>query len=202
MATFIPEMRLHDNHGKRLYLTQTERERFLKEASQELREEKIFCHVLHFTGCRISEALELTPERIMIEDKMIIFRTLKKRKFDKEGNPRKKQYRHVPVPDRLIEDLDLRRLQKSKEPIDTCLWSMSRATAWRLIKKIMAKAEITGPQATSKGFRHGFGIAMAQTGMPLTVLKDLLGHNSTITTEIYFQFVGAEKRNMVMKGWQ
>lgn len=206
MATFIPKMRLHDNYGKRLYLTQTERERFLKMASEELREERMFCHVLHYTGCRISEALELTPERIMIEDRIIIFRTLKKRKFDKDGNLRKNQYRHVPVPDRLIEELDLvfdlRRLQKSKEPMDNNLWPMSRATAWRLIKKIMAKSEIIGPQATSKGFRHGFGIAMAQTGMPLTVLKDLLGHNSTITTEIYLAFAGEEKRNLVMKGWQ
>ena len=61
----------------------------------------------------------------------------------------------------------------------------------------MAKAEIIGPQATSKGFRHGFGISMAQTGMPLTVLNA-----SSTTTEIYLQFAGTEKRNMVMKGWQ
>lgn len=205
MTTFIPEMRLHDNRGQRLYLTQDERDRFLKAASEEGRENRVFCHVLHFTGCRISEALELTTSRILISEKEIIFRTLKKRKLDQNGNPKKKQYRHVPVPDRLIDELDLvfdlRRLQKQNNQRDKPLWKMSRTTAWRLIKNVMKNAGIVGPQATPKGFRHGFGIAMAQTGMPLTILKDLLGHASTSTTEIYLQFAGEEKRKMVMKGW-
>ncbi|WP_246540720.1 tyrosine-type recombinase/integrase [sulfur-oxidizing endosymbiont of Gigantopelta aegis] len=187
-------------------MTQDERDRFLKAASEECRENRVFCHVLHFTGCRISEALELTTSRILLPDQEIIFRTLKKRKVDQNGNPRKEQYRHIPVPAKLIDELDLvfdlRRIQKQKRYGDELLWNMSRATAWRLIKKVMEKAEITGPQATPKGFRHGFGIAMAQTGMPLTILKDLLGHASTSTTEIYLQFAGKEKREMVMKGWE
>jgi site-specific recombinase XerD len=64
------------------------------------------------------------------------------------------------------------------------------------------RAGIKGSQASPKGFRHNFSIAIAQSGMPLTVLKELLGHASTNTTEVYLKFVGDEKRALVMKGWQ
>jgi integrase/recombinase XerD len=41
----------------------------------------------------------------------------------------------------------------------------------------MARADITGKQAASKGLRHGFGVAMA-TGkkpLPIHVLAQLMG---------------------------
>ncbi len=46
---------------------------------------------LAYTGCRISEALELTPEHIDLSAKAVRFRTLKQRGKD--------IYRLVPVPD-------------------------------------------------------------------------------------------------------
>jgi integrase len=52
-----------------LYLTAQERERFLDAANHEDRQERMFCHVLHYTGCRPSEALELSPGRILMEDR-------------------------------------------------------------------------------------------------------------------------------------
>jgi len=66
---------------------------------------------------------------------------------------------------------------------------------------VLENASIKGSQATPKGFRHSFGIAMAQSGMPLTELKKLLGHGSTDTIEIYLAFQGEERRELVMKGW-
>ncbi len=67
----------------------------------------------------------------------------------------------------------------------------------------MKRAGIEGPQATAKGLRHGFGIAML-TGdkpPPLHIVADLLGHASTKTTEIYTQATGEERRKMVMQAW-
>jgi len=66
------------------------------------------------------------------------------------------------------------------------------------------QADIAGPQATAKGLRHGFGIAMlsGEKPMPLNILRDLLGHSDTQTTEIYLQAVGVEKRQLVMQAWQ
>ncbi|NOX34771.1 MAG: tyrosine-type recombinase/integrase [Deltaproteobacteria bacterium] len=65
----------------------------------------------------------------------------------------------------------------------------------------MANAGIIGPQATSEGLRHGFGIAMARPKLPITLILDLLGHAGTKTTETYLQVVGDKKRDMVMNAW-
>ena len=82
---FSPEMRLFSPAGERLYLTAQERERFLDAANHEDRQERMFCHVLHYTGCRPSEALELSPGRILMAESAIVFRSLKKRKQDSKG---------------------------------------------------------------------------------------------------------------------
>lgn len=201
-----PEMRLFDDTGQRLYLSADERARFLVAASQRPREDRVFCHLLHFTGCRPTEALAVAPDRILLEDRAIVIQSLKKRATDRQGRRKRPQFRTIPVPERLIDDLDLvfdlrkpRRPSARQEP----LWPMSRTTAWRLVKKVMDDAGIAGPQATTKGLRHGFGIAMlsGERPLPLNVLRDLLGHTDTKTTEIYLQAVGYEKRALVMQAW-
>ena len=207
MTKFFPEMSLFNEHGHRLYLTEQERHEFLQAAKEESRENRIFCAVLHYTGCRISEALELSPQQISISDQAIIFRTLKKRKFDNQGNIKKTQYRSVPVPERIIEDIDLVfDLRKKRTPKEMKLpfWTMSRTTAWRTVKRVMFRVGIIGPQATAKGLRHGFGVAMV-TGdkpLPLHILADLMGHSSTATTEIYTKVIGGEKQKMVLQIWE
>ena len=67
----------------------------------------------------------------------------------------------------------------------------------------MKRAGIDGPQATGKGLRHGFGIAMLSGNkpLPLNVLRDLMGHSVTETTEIYLQATGLEKRKLVIQAW-
>ena len=73
---------------------------------------------------------------------------------------------------------------------------MSRPTAYRLVKRVMARANIEGPQATGKGCRHGFGVAMviAANPLPIHILAKAMGHSSTKTTEIYLQVIGQEER--------
>ncbi|MEJ1343164.1 MAG: hypothetical protein RPU42_04600 [Candidatus Sedimenticola sp. (ex Thyasira tokunagai)] len=66
MRSYADEMRLFDNNGHRLYLTAEERTRFLDAATEETREDRVFCHLLHYTGCKPSEALELAPDRIFL----------------------------------------------------------------------------------------------------------------------------------------
>src|SRR6478736_9467962 len=92
-------MQLHDAEGRRLYLTEQERRAFIAAAAQARREVRTFCGVLHATGCRISEALELTAERIDLSGRVIVFESLKKR--------RKGVFRTVPVPPELLDALDL-----------------------------------------------------------------------------------------------
>jgi integrase len=67
--------------GKRKYLTAEEQGRFTAAANAHERAEvRTFCLTLALnTGCRISEALELTPESVDLSDKSITLRTLKQR---------------------------------------------------------------------------------------------------------------------------
>ena len=55
---------LFDQAGNRKYLTHDERKAFLKAADRAPREVRTFCHLIHFSGCRISEALALTYDRV------------------------------------------------------------------------------------------------------------------------------------------
>jgi len=54
---------LFDQAGNRKYLTADERKSFLKAADRAPREVRTFCHLLHFSGCRISEPLAFTCDR-------------------------------------------------------------------------------------------------------------------------------------------
>lgn len=203
-----PEMRLFGPGGERLYLTAQERQRFLLALDEEHPTDRLFCHVLHYSGCRPSEALELIPRRVLIEEQSLVFRSLKKRKQDARGRIKQPQYRTVPVPEVLIENLDLvygiRLMQKKQKGLDIRLWAMSRPTAYRLVKRVMDRAGIAGKQATGKGLRHGFGVAMvtAKKPLPIHVLSQLMGHTDTKTTEIYLHVVGEEKRQMVNDAWE
>ena len=72
-------MRLFDTAGNRLYLTAEERRDFLAAAKAQEPKIRAFCETLHWTGCRISEALEITPKRVDLSAGQIILRSLKKR---------------------------------------------------------------------------------------------------------------------------
>ncbi len=190
---------LFTSNGKRKYLTQEEQERFLQAASELDRGEvRTFCMTLAYTGCRISEALELTIDRVDLSAKTISFRTLKQRD--------KIIYRDVPVPDHFIDALKLvhhvQKMQKLKGGgKDTLLWSFRRVMAWKHISRVMQSAGIIGDHATPKGLRHGFGVRMAQKTRNPRLVQKLLGHKSLETTAIYMDLVGEEERAEVLAAW-
>jgi integrase len=92
-------MSLHDQAGGRKYLTREEHIRFLLAADQAPRDVRAFCHTLGWSGCRISEALALTAERVDVAAGTIAFETLKKRQ--------RGLFRTVPIPPELAVMLDL-----------------------------------------------------------------------------------------------
>ena len=119
---------LFTSQGERKYLTAEERRRFIAAAKAHERPEvRTFALVMVYTGCRISEALELTPRRIDASAKALTFRTLKQRRED--------VYRAVPVPDELLDTLELvhgvrKALRGRKGQGDAPLWSWGRTQAY------------------------------------------------------------------------
>ena len=135
---------LYEANGHRKYLTQDERERFLKAAEKAEREVRTFCGTLTYSGCRISEALALTADRVDLAEGMLIFESLKKRKTG--------VYRAVPVPPALLDAVDLvhgiRDAQKRRDcGKGVLLWTWGRTTAWRRVKEVMEAAGLTDPPA-------------------------------------------------------
>ena len=176
--------------GQRKYLTPAERLRFFNRARQFDEPTFAFAWLMHSTGCRISEALSLTPAQIDQPSKVIIFECLKKR--------RKGIFRAVPASRNL---LTLLREISIQTPPEERIWTWCRMTAYRRIKSIMELANVQGPQATPKGLRHGFAIAALDVGVPINLVQRWLGHADISTTSIYTQVTGKEERRMARKMW-
>jgi integrase len=191
-------MSLYDQNGQRKYLTPAERDMFLRAADDAEREMRTLCGTLVHTGCRISEALALSADRVDLRAGVVIFESLKKR--------RRGVYRPVPVPPVFLDTLnmvhDLRAAQKrSDRGKGVYLWSMARNTAWRRVCDVMDAAKIVGPHATPKGLRHGFGIKAITSGVPLNMLQKWLGHAQLSTTSIYADAHGAEAHQLAERMW-
>jgi integrase len=191
---------LYDTLGRRLYLTPAEREAFLRTALGHDRPVRTFCSLLYYTGCRISEALYVTPRRVDFADQVIIVESLKKR--------RKGVYRAIPVPPSLLDTLDLvhglKEIQHRARwhELDQPLWSWSRTTAWRRVVAVMKEADIAaGPHRVPKGLRHGYAINALNKGVPLNMLSKWMGHSIIEITAIYANAVGAEQQAIAARMW-
>lgn len=180
---------VYDEEARRKYLNAAEGKRFLAALSELPHDRAIFCRVLHLTGCRISEALELTSERVDLADGVLRIRSLKKRKA--------KVYRRVPISKELQKSL----LELASSPPNQRIFNFSRPTGWRVIKQAMEFAKIEGVQATSKGLRHGFGVRCAMAKIPLNLIQKWMGHSSPETTAIYLDIMDDEERQFIQKTW-
>jgi len=190
---------LFTTEGLRKYLDDAEHHRFLAAAAAlERGEVRTLCTTLAYTGCRISEALELTADRVDLSSQVITFRSLKKRG--------KTLYRSVPVPESHLDTLDLvhglRKAQRARGGGQGLpLWSWGRTQATKHVWAAMAAAAITGPQASPKGLRHGFGVRLAMKTRNPRLVQRMLGHASLETTAIYMDVVGRETRDEMALTW-
>jgi integrase/recombinase XerD len=75
-------------------------------------------------------------------------------------------------------------------------------TGWRRVCEVMARAGVRGPQASPKGLRHGFGVAVVTAGVPLNLVQKWLGHAQLSTTAIYADAVGEEEHAMAARMWR
>ncbi len=191
-------MSLYDAAGARKYLTAGERDAFLRAAEEGSREIRSLCMTLAYAGCRLSEALALTVDRVDLAAGTLIFETMKKRRTG--------VFRAVPVPPTLLKSLDLvhgiRQHQAHKgKGRGELLWPWSRMTAWRYVHAVMEQAGLSGAQASAKGLRHGFGVAAVSAGIPLNLVQKWLGHANLTTTAIYANAVGAEEKDIAKRMW-
>ena|ERR1700722_13764467 len=182
---------LFDQHGNRKYLNGAERKAFFHAVKND---PDCLCRAfnltLFYTGCRISEALNLTAGRIDLTGKALVFETLKRR--------RRGCFRSVPISDSVANLF--RRILTGLEP-SARIWLYSRTTAYRIVKDRMIAAGVVGGMACPKGLRHGFALACIAQNIPLTTVQKWLGHARLETTSIYLNATGDEERNFAKRLW-
>ena len=71
-------IRLYTADGARKYVTAGERDAFLRDAERADRRVRTLCMTLAYAGCRLSEALALTADRVDLAAGVLVFATLKK----------------------------------------------------------------------------------------------------------------------------
>jgi len=196
LRTQMAGMSLHSSRGRK-YLNTSERRRFLKAAHHAPPLIRAFCLVLTWSGCRVSEALALTPASIDLDSGVVEFQTLKRRQ--------RNLIRQVPLPATVLQELNklfkLDSQQREPTLTNARLWRWSRSTAWRRVKAVMQTADIQGSSAMPKGLRHTFGVA-AFHAVPPHLVQRWLGHASLRTTAIYGDVSGPEERSFAERVWQ
>ena len=183
----LAQWQVFDENGRRKYVREDERRQFLREADTLPADQRVLCRVLHFTGCRISEALALHRHHLDCINLSLTIKTLKRRRT---------VFRVVPIP------LDLARdLQALPQHPNGRFWEVHRTTAWRMVKRLMQACGVEGPMACCKGLRHGFGINAAQSHVPENLIQRWMGHSSRATTAIYVDAVGSDERAFAERMW-
>jgi integrase/recombinase XerD len=182
---------MFDRQGHRKYLNSGERRAYLRGIEREPNaRRRAFCLTLYYTGCRISEALSLTVERIDLAGKAVVFETLKRRG--------RGIFRSVPIPDTLAV---LFRQILLDTDVSAKVWTFSRASGYRLVRHYMVEAGVANGRACPKGLRHGFAVACVTHKIPLPAVQKWLGHARLETTAIYLAVSGDEERELAKRLW-
>jgi site-specific recombinase XerD len=187
---------LYSTSGARKYLNHAERQRALSAMSALKTEHALFALTLAWTGARVSEVLALTPRAFQVENAVIAITTLKRRRH---------AVREVPIPPELMHMLAahfaLAEAQAGQDDAERRLWPWSRVTAWRVVKRVMHAAGVSGHPACPRGLRHAFGVGTLQAGVPLNIVQRWLGHARISTTAIYADACGPEEAAFARKFW-
>jgi integrase/recombinase XerD len=194
---FAETFSLYSPGASRKYLNAAERQRALAATAILPITQALFALTLAWTGARPSEVLALTPSSFQIDCGIVAFQTLKRRKH---------WVREVPIPPWLMSALEreysLQVAQRSPEGAMQRLWPWSRVTAWRVVKKIMGHAGLSGRAACPRGLRHSFGVGTLQSGVPVTTLQKWLGHSRLASTAIYANASGPEDQAFAACFWR
>ena len=130
-------------------------------------------------GCRVSEAVSMKLEQLNVAKRVLLIRSLKKRTGQRKT-------REVPMTTRLMDALSEYWVYVKQRSPDAFLFPsktaksgyVSRKVVWRVIKNLTGNAH---PHM----LRHTFCTKLAVKGTDQYTIKELAGHQSTQTTQIY-----------------
>lgn len=160
--------------------------------------------VLYYTGARAQELVNLTPASIRKSKPYII---------EVFGKGRKK--RIVPIDDAVfnllssyLKENNLDSPENNQHPLFFNTWREKLTTAGLtyIIKKYTTPLKTSDPnlfpgKVSPHSFRHSRAMHLLQSGVELIYIRDLLGHVSIQTTEIYARADSRMKREALDKAY-
>lgn len=180
-------------HGLPKYFASEEVKRILSDAlRQEHYDAYFLCFFLWNTGARISEALSVKVEDIDLKGRALRMRTLK----------RKGHVRVIPLQNTFIGEVALWIHEHGLRRGDK-LFSISRKTAYNHVRGACHFAGCSDERAHPHTFRHSFAVncLIQANPVPITVLREWLGHRDITKTLIYTQILAQDTR-VFMEGLQ
>jgi integrase/recombinase XerD len=137
---------------------------------------KAIIMVLYSTGVRIEELLNLKPEDILSDRKLV---------FVKGGKGKKDRYT-------ILSNATLNMLRtyyKEEKPVEYLFEGQfggkySPSSVRNMLEEKIKKAGVI-KRGAAHTFRHSFATHLLESGVDLRVIQTLLGHESSTTTEIY-----------------
>lgn len=149
--------------------------------------EKLLIIFMWYTGCRVTEVINIRKRDIDFKNKEITIRWLKNRKF---------LYRTMPIHANLKSMLELMLAAKG---LDDIIFPYSRQRAWQIIKK---HTSWLYPWIHPHTFRHSFAVnylRQADSANDLVILRKLMGHSSILTTMKYLDIVPRDQAKQLAK---
>lgn len=138
---------------------------------------KIMLSLIYSCGLRCGELLSLQPEHIDSKRGIVIIK-----------NAKGKKDRITPLSSKILSKL--REYYKMYKPNTYLFEGQVKGTKYderslqQVLKQALHKAGITKP-ATLHWLRHSYATHLLESGTDLRYIQELLGHNSSKTTEIY-----------------
>ncbi len=134
------------------------------------------------TGLRRGELASLKTNDILLKQQMVIVR-----------NGKGEKDRSIPLEDSLV--IMLEEYLKTKKPTDK-IFGLADRSITDLIRVWARKANV---QLHPHSFRHHFAEQLIEKGVPIKVVKELLGHENLETTSLYLGLRPGSMRDAINK---
>ena len=162
--------------------------------------------LMYNTGCRVQELIDLTPSSLRLENGHKTIRI--------KGKGSKS--RIIPMLDEQLDHLlvymrnnDLDKNENAMHPLffNAQGRKLTRAGVSHILHEYVAKARMINPKLFPEKIgchtlRHSRAMHLLQEGCPLIYIRDLLGHVSIQTTEIYARADGKQKRHALENAYK
>jgi len=171
--------------------------------------DRLLVRIAFETGGRVSELTEIRRSDVDIANRQVRLRTLKRRSDRRRKRP--EVFRWIPVSHSLCADLGNYFLEidppaagliDDDELARVRVFPLTRQGAFALIRKAGKKAGLVargGREISPHILRHSFAMNCLTQGVPITVVKELLGHASISSTMVYLKTDPAQAREFLSK---